>query len=315
MNYFELHIGDYVEATGHLSFVEDAAYSRLLRKYYATERPLPADLKAVQRLVGARTKEEREAVAIVLEEFFDLRDDGWHNDRCDEEIAKYQAAEPERAAKRENDKERQQRARARRAALFETLRGHDIIPPYNTSTSELQALVSRVSSQPVTRDVTPPVTRDNTATHFPIPNTQYPKEQEPLSQGVDLQPVQTDAGRACQLLRQAGCARVNPSNPNLLAALREGVTPETLRDTYAEFPNVSNPFAYAVATARSRHAEGARQIATGPPLATRAPQISKTGMALQALEGMKSENRLGNGRDSDGSAEAGLPQLGPSAGG
>lgn len=90
MNYYEHHIGDYAEATAHLTFVEDAAYSRMIRKYYAQEKPLPADLKAVQRLIGARTKEEREAVETVLAEFFEQRDDGWHNRRCDAEVARYQ---------------------------------------------------------------------------------------------------------------------------------------------------------------------------------------------------------------------------------
>ncbi len=89
MNYYEHHIGDYAEATAHLSFVEDAAYSRLIRKYYALEGPLPADLRAVQRLICARSEEEREAVQIVLNEFFTLADDGYHNARCDEEIARY----------------------------------------------------------------------------------------------------------------------------------------------------------------------------------------------------------------------------------
>lgn len=90
MNYYEHHLGDYAEATAHLNFIEDAAYSRLMRKYYATELPLPADVKSVQRLVGARSKEEREAVATILEEFFVLQADGWHNSRCDDEISKYQ---------------------------------------------------------------------------------------------------------------------------------------------------------------------------------------------------------------------------------
>lgn len=90
MNYYEHHLGDYAEATAHLSFVEDAAYSRCIRKYYAMELPLPADLKQVQRLIGARTKEEKEAVETVLVEFFTLCPDGWHNVRCDEEITKYQ---------------------------------------------------------------------------------------------------------------------------------------------------------------------------------------------------------------------------------
>lgn len=89
MNYYEHHLGDYAQATAHLSFVEDAAYSRLIRKYYAQEKPLPADLAATQRLVGARTKEEREAVEVVLSEFFELHEDGWHNRRCDAEIERY----------------------------------------------------------------------------------------------------------------------------------------------------------------------------------------------------------------------------------
>lgn len=91
MNYYEHHIGDYAEATAHLSFVEDSAYARLMRKCYATERALPADIKEVQRLAGCRSTQERQAVERVLKEFFILKDDGWHQHRCDEEIARYQA--------------------------------------------------------------------------------------------------------------------------------------------------------------------------------------------------------------------------------
>lgn len=89
MNFYEHHLGDYAEATSHLSFLEDAAYSRMIRKYYSTEKPLPLDLKAVQRLVGARTPDECEAVDVVLREFFVQHDDGWHNARCDLEIERY----------------------------------------------------------------------------------------------------------------------------------------------------------------------------------------------------------------------------------
>jgi len=91
LNYYEHHIGDFAEATAHLTFVEDAAYSRIIRKYYATERPMPVDVKAVQRLVGARSKEEREAVESVLQEFFVLEEDGWHQKRCDADLQRYLA--------------------------------------------------------------------------------------------------------------------------------------------------------------------------------------------------------------------------------
>ena len=89
MNYYEHHIGDYSQATSHLSFIEDATYSRLIRKYYATEKPMPSDVKTVQRLVNAKSKEEKNAVELVLKEFFILTDDGWRQGRCDHEIARF----------------------------------------------------------------------------------------------------------------------------------------------------------------------------------------------------------------------------------
>jgi uncharacterized protein YdaU (DUF1376 family) len=89
MNYYEHHIGDYAEATAHLTFIEDATYGRLIRKYYATEKPLPVEIKLVQRLINARSKEEKNAVVSVLNEFFTLTDQGWRQERCDHEIARF----------------------------------------------------------------------------------------------------------------------------------------------------------------------------------------------------------------------------------
>lgn len=89
MNYVELHIGDYDKATAHLTACEDGIYGRLLRRYYDTEAPLCADIKALQRFVRARSKDELAAVQTVLDEFFVLESDGWHHKRCDHEIRRY----------------------------------------------------------------------------------------------------------------------------------------------------------------------------------------------------------------------------------
>jgi uncharacterized protein YdaU (DUF1376 family) len=89
VRHFNHHIGDYAAATQHLSFVEDAAYHRMMRLYYQTEKPLLSDLKGLARVLGARTKEEKEAVATVAGEFFSLESDGWHQRRCDAEIVRY----------------------------------------------------------------------------------------------------------------------------------------------------------------------------------------------------------------------------------
>ena len=86
MNYYKRHIGDYAAATRHLSLLEHGVYCLMLDIYYTSERALPVDTRAVQRLVNARTKDEREAVEVILSEFFEKHSDGWHQGRCDEEI-------------------------------------------------------------------------------------------------------------------------------------------------------------------------------------------------------------------------------------
>ncbi len=89
MNYYERHLGDYAKDTAHLSMLEHGAYGLLLDRYYGTEQGIPAD--QVHRIARARTREEREAVDIVLAEFFQLVDGVWTNKRAEEEIEKAQA--------------------------------------------------------------------------------------------------------------------------------------------------------------------------------------------------------------------------------
>ncbi len=283
MNYVELHIGDYEKATSHLTACEDGIYGRLIRRYYDTESPLPLDIKALQRFVRARARDERDAVETVLVEFFIKADDGWHHKRCDEEIAKYKAEEPERQAKKENAKERQQRARARRADLFALLRSHDVVPPYDIATSELVALASRVTSQPVT----PPVTRDSTATQTPDTSNQQKSDRDNA----------TPVGLAAIAMRQAGCSSLNQSHPDFLAALDEGVTPKEFADATEEAKgrgiSGAGLFTYAIGIARTNHAKTANQI-TG---ATHGNAASTRGGKLSAVEQVRAANEAAEQRE------------------
>jgi uncharacterized protein YdaU (DUF1376 family) len=88
MNFYAFNIGDYAGATRHLTWDEDMAYRRMLDAYYSREEPLPADIRQIYRLVAASEEKHREAVNIILQEFFELHDDGYHNARADEEIVK-----------------------------------------------------------------------------------------------------------------------------------------------------------------------------------------------------------------------------------
>ena len=89
MNFYQHHIGDYMKDTAHLSATEDGIYRRLLDAYYNRELPLPLDHRMCHKIARAQSKQERDAVDLVLGEFFVREDDGWHQKRCDDEIAKY----------------------------------------------------------------------------------------------------------------------------------------------------------------------------------------------------------------------------------
>ncbi len=84
MHYYQFNIGDYVSHTRHLSPIEDIAYRRLLDAYYLQERPLNSGVASVARQIGMRDHEKE--VGLVLEEFFELGEDGWTNSRADKEI-------------------------------------------------------------------------------------------------------------------------------------------------------------------------------------------------------------------------------------
>jgi len=281
VNYYERHIGDYLKDTAHLSLLEHGVYTRLLDVYYTREGGIPAADAA--RLIGARTREEKQALAAVLGEFFRL--DGGHHlqDRCDREIERYRESQEEAGGRRENDKERQRRARERRKQLFEQLRRHDIVPAWDCKTSDLEAMLSRVTgaqpSQHKSEPVTQPVTRDNTATQTPDPDTRpNPKEkeraaepppppartreEEPPPEANGAQPTQ--AGLVCRAMRQAGLADTNPGDPRFLALLAQGATQAEFAGLAAEAVAKRRGWAWVLSVLQSRRQEAA-QIALAPP--------------------------------------------------
>ena len=88
MHYYQFNIGDYIKDTTHLEPMEDLAYRRMIDLYYSTEKALPADVDQIARLT--RMRSHSDCIAIVLQDFFTLEDDGYHQFRIDVEIAGYQ---------------------------------------------------------------------------------------------------------------------------------------------------------------------------------------------------------------------------------
>ncbi|AIC12627.1 YdaU family protein [Xylella fastidiosa] len=153
MNYYMRHIGDYKSDASYLSLQEHGIYFLLLSHYYATEKPIPADKTHTYRIAYARTKKEKSAVDFVLDTFFSLQEDGWHNKRCDEEIAAYKEGDAwheHKEANKNGQNTRTRRHRKERSRLFAELKDHQVTPEWNMPIKELRLLHKKTCHAPVT---------------------------------------------------------------------------------------------------------------------------------------------------------------------
>ena len=89
MHYYQHNIGDYRKDTSHLSLLEHGIYRQLLDSYYLDEKPLTVDLSKLMRTHSIRNAHEEQALKNVLNDFFELTENGYIHTRCDGEIAKY----------------------------------------------------------------------------------------------------------------------------------------------------------------------------------------------------------------------------------
>lgn len=91
MNWYKHYMGDFARDTAHLTILQHGVYRLLLDHYYATEKPLINNTESLCRVIRACSKEEKEAVQFILNEFFILENDVFHNTRADKELSKYEA--------------------------------------------------------------------------------------------------------------------------------------------------------------------------------------------------------------------------------
>ncbi|KQQ94979.1 YdaU family protein [Massilia sp. Leaf139] len=197
MNFYKRHIGDYIKKAGHLTLLEHGIYARLMDVYYTREAGIPADKAA--RLIGARSKDEQQALANVLDEFFTLVDGLWTQNRCEEEI---EAANAQADANRTNGKKggRPKRKETDPKPTGNPL-GFDPVSENN------------LSQTPDTRLQTPDLTHRAST-------------QPELGAGEGQEP--TPVGALSIAMRGFGIMS-NPGDPRLMAIAAQGVTPETVK--------------------------------------------------------------------------------------
>ena len=95
-------------------------------------------------------RDSLEAVEAVLTEFFVLQDDGWHQERCDQEIVSMREKQADSEARDEHEKNRMRRHRERRAEMFAWLRERGVVPAWDVSIKDLQRMCSEHGITPET---------------------------------------------------------------------------------------------------------------------------------------------------------------------
>lgn len=182
MNYYERHIGDYLKDTAHLSLLEHGVYSRLMDVYYTKETGIPVG--DVARLIGARSREEKQALQVVLQEFFVLEADAYRQTRCDREIARV--------------KDKQEKAKRSANARWKP----------DVSQSDGNANAMRTHSDGNAPRHQTPVTSNQS----PVTSKEDTHSSSPPSQ----------AAKVCLVIKAEGVGGVNPAHPKLLALLEQG---------------------------------------------------------------------------------------------
>lgn len=129
------YIGDYNRKTSHLTMTQHGAYRLLLDHYYATDGNLPDDNKQLFRICRAFDEQEQEAIAIVLQLFFerDAKAKKWTHKRADEELQK-KAEISEKRSQAAKNKGKSRKANAKQMQSNCTAKAHTTT---STSTSTI----------------------------------------------------------------------------------------------------------------------------------------------------------------------------------
>ena len=160
MHYYQHHIGDFIKATARLSDNQTMGYLRLLWMYYDSEKPLKPDTKILAFQIGASVEDTE----LLLESFFVLCENGWHQTRCDKEIEEYREFLNKKSNAGKASAERRKNNRAT-----------GVEQPLNSSASDVQLTTNQqpltTNHNSVSKDTgdKPPLTPDEIIFGYGVP--------------------------------------------------------------------------------------------------------------------------------------------------
>ena len=219
MNYYPRYPAHYVAKTMHLSMEQDGAYTRLLDWCYSNERAVPhAQRYAIAR---ATKPSERRSVDEVLVEFFTHDNGVWSNGRVIDEI---DAATPKIEAARLNGK-KGGRPRNKKPSGF--------------AENNPMGFQDETQNEPTAKAPQSPVSTNTSLPHTTVATSAI---------------AQDGCVQAAILLNAMG-KRITPHNPQLMAAIADGCTPEEIDEMAKVYAD--KPAGYVIAAVRSQRAGAA----------------------------------------------------------
>ena len=86
---YQHHINDWRASTAHLTLLQRGVYREMIDWYYATNGKLLADHKKISRLIGAESRQEKDAIKFIMVNFFCSNPAGFlQQNRCETELLK-----------------------------------------------------------------------------------------------------------------------------------------------------------------------------------------------------------------------------------
>ncbi len=95
--FLPLFTGDYLKKTRHLTPQKHGVYLLLLIHCWDTKGPLPFDEQECAGIANCRSADEIDSLRYILAKYFIRMEDGWYNERCQQEIEKSIAIADKRA--------------------------------------------------------------------------------------------------------------------------------------------------------------------------------------------------------------------------
>ena len=281
MQFYQFHIGDYVGATAHLDPMEDLAYRRLIDLYYQTECALPNDMRTLCKRI--RLASESHSVESVLNEFFELSEDGqfWQHQRCDAELEEiYSKSQKARESAQKRWKKPQSQCDGNANAMRthnERIQGASISHTKSQCDGNANAMRThneRIQGASISHTKSQ---CDGNATHNPLPNTHNPIKTSTNTHHTDSKSIAPEQSSvACDLvlsdsqisdlttaicisLKSEGASMtgINRADPRIKALLLKGATVDMFVGAYREAmdKSVKHPFPYSLSIVEGRITE------------------------------------------------------------